>query len=68
MRRGNFIFQATVLKFRDLLGGWKLAQVQNFSSNISKIMPVRQKNPQGHGVIVNAAIIDSIAVKKVYVK
>ena len=38
-----FIFQATVLKFGDLFGGWKLAKNANFQHNICKIMAARPK-------------------------
>ena len=34
-----FIFQATVLRFSDLLAGWKLAINAKFQHNISDIMP-----------------------------
>ena len=39
LSRGNFIFQPTVLKFGDLLRGWKLATNTKFHVGISKIMP-----------------------------
>ena len=39
-------FQATVLKFSDLLGGWKLATNAKFQLNISKITPAM---PKKHG-------------------
>ena len=38
------IFQATVLKFVDLLGGCKVATNAKFQLNISKMMPARPKN------------------------
>ena len=45
-----FIFQATVLKFHDLLGILKLATNAKCQHNISKIMPVRPKNRGTWGV------------------
>ena len=39
VNRGNiFIFEATVLKFSDLLGGCKLVANAKFQHNISKVM------------------------------
>ena len=43
LNRGNFVFQPTVLKFGDLLGGWKLATNTKFHVGISKIMPAMPK-------------------------
>ena len=43
----TYVFQATVLKFGDLLAGWKLAT--NFEHSISNIMPARPKKIQKHG-------------------
>ena len=40
-KRKIFIFQATVLKFGDLLRGWSLLINTKFQHNISKIMPAR---------------------------
>ena len=41
--KGNFSFQATVLKNGSLLGGWKLATKAKFLHSISKIMPAMPK-------------------------
>ena len=38
-----FIFQATVLKFGDLLAGLKLVTTTKFQHNIPKITPTRPK-------------------------
>ena len=38
-----FIFEATVLKFGDLLGGWMLTIYAKFQLSISKLMPVTPK-------------------------
>ena len=38
-QRKFFIFSATVLRFSDLLAGWKLAINAKFQLNISDIMP-----------------------------
>ena len=40
---GNFYLKATVLKFGDLLGGWKLLKNEKFQHNILKMTPGRQK-------------------------
>ena len=53
----NFIFQVTVLKFSNLLGGWKLATNAKFQKNISKLMPARPKNTGKWGL--NATVIDT---------
>ena len=45
-----FIFQATFLKFCDLLEEWKFATNAKFQHNISETMPARQKNPETWGV------------------
>ena len=37
LSEGYFIIQATVFKFSDSLGGWKLATNEKFHYNISKI-------------------------------
>ena len=50
LNRANFIIQVTVLKFGDLLAGWKLVTNAKFQHNISEIMPARPKNIQRHGV------------------
>ena len=42
-------FQATVLKFYDLLTGWKLATNAKFKNNISKIIPARPKKHRDIG-------------------
>ena len=47
--RGIFIFHATVLKFVDVLAGWKLATNAKVQHNIFKICKLSQKT-QGHGV------------------
>ena len=39
-----FSFQATVLKFCDLLAVWKLPTNANYQHNISKIRPAMPKN------------------------
>ena len=44
LNRGKFMFQATVLKFSDLLRGWKLAKNAKIQHNISKITPNMPKN------------------------
>ena len=44
-----FIFQATVLKFCDLLAAWKLATNTKFQHNISEIMPARTKKHKDMG-------------------
>ena len=44
-----FIFQATVLKFGDLLAGWKLATNTKFQLNISKITSARPKKHRDMG-------------------
>ena len=53
-----FIFQATVLKFGDLLRGWKLATDENFQLNISNVTPSRPKNTGSCGV--NTSIAEPI--------
>ena len=40
----------TVLKYSDLLRGWKLAVNAKFQPNISKIMPAGPKKTQGYGL------------------
>ena len=45
------MFEVTVLKFGDLLGGWKLAINENFQQNIYLLHQLFQKT-QGHGVWV----------------
>ena len=45
----SFIFQATVLKFGDLLWGWKLATNTKFQHNISKITSARPKKHRDMG-------------------
>ena len=47
INRGNFYLSSTVLKFGDLLGGWKLATNVKFQLNY---MPIRPKIIYGHGV------------------
>ena len=44
------IFQATVLKFGDLLGELKLPKNAKFQFNISKITPAKPKNTGTWGV------------------
>ena len=51
-----FVFQATVLKFCDLLAVWKLATDAKFQHNISEIMPAR---PKKHKDMGNMTIIIS---------
>ena len=50
------MFQATVLKFGDLLGGWKLTKSVIFQFIISKITPVGPKNTGKWGVNTTIAI------------
>ena len=45
-----FIFQTKVLRFGDVLGGWKLAIHSKFQYNICKIMPDMPKKHRGMGV------------------
>ena len=45
----NFYLLKPVLKFGDLLGGWKFATNAKFKQNISKIHKLGQKT-QGHGL------------------
>ena len=45
----TYVFQATVLKFGDLLAGWKLATNAKFEHSISNIMPARPKKYRNMG-------------------
>ena len=51
LNRGNvgYFFEATSLKFGDLLAGWKLATNAKFQDTISKFMPARTKEHQDLG-------------------
>ena len=43
-----FIFQATVSKFGDLLGGWKLAKNAKLLHNTSKIITAKPKKTEAN--------------------
>ena len=62
LNRGNFIFQPTVLKFGDLLRGWKLATNTKFHVGISKIMPASPRKTGTWSVHYNEIYIFQLLI------
>ena len=53
LNRENVYLSRHGLKIVASLTGWKLAINTKFQHSISKIVPARQEEPQGHKTIVN---------------